>query len=270
MRLATVRRGGTTTAVRIEGGTAVVLDAVDTRAVLAAPDLARGGGEEIDAADLDFAPLVLNPARVVCAGLNYKAHLEELGVKTPKYPTLFSEFASSLIGARDDLVVPSITEQLDWEVELTLVIGTWVFRAGLTEAEAAIGGYTVGNDVTMRDWQLRTPQWLAGKAADGTTPVGPVLVTPDEVDGARSLEVRCEVDGEVVQIANTSDMLFGAAALVAYTSQFTALEPGDLLMTGTPAGVGHVSGRHLQVGEVMRTSIEGLGECVNLAVAEKA
>jgi len=188
----------------------------------------------------------------------------------PGYPTLFAKFASGLIGAHDDLVLPSVSNAVDWEVELGVVIGRQIRRATIEEARHAIAGFTVVNDISMRDWQRRTTQFLQGKAFDASTPVGPVLVTGDEIGDAADLEVRCEVDGVVMQRGRTSDLLFGPAAIVSYISQFATLCPGDLISTGTPGGVG--AGRDpqvfLQPGQVLTTAIEGIGSCVNHCVAE--
>jgi acylpyruvate hydrolase len=188
----------------------------------------------------------------------------------PSYPTLFAKFASSLIGAYDDLVLPSVSKAVDWEVELGVVIGRRIWRATLEQAHDAIAGFTIVNDISMRDWQARTTQYLQGKAFDASTPVGPVLVTGDEIDDAADLEVRCEIDGTVNQRGRTSDLLFRPASVVSYISQFAALGPGDLIATGTPGGVG--AGRNPQVflepGQVLTTAIEGIGTCVNRCVAE--
>jgi acylpyruvate hydrolase len=189
----------------------------------------------------------------------------------PSYPTLFAKFASGLIGAYDDLVLPSVSNAVDWEVELGVVIGRKLWRATIEEARDAIAGFTIVNDISMRDWQARTTQFLQGKAFDASTPVGPVLVTGDEIGDAADLEVRCEVDGVVMQRGRTSDLLFDPAAIVSYISQFAMLGPGDLISTGTPDGVG--AGRDPQVflrpGQVLTTAIEAIGSCVNRCVAEE-
>jgi len=215
-----------------------------------------------------FAPLLPQPSKVLCVGLNYRAHIAETGRDLPQYPTLFAKFAQTLLGARDDLVLPAVSDRVDWEVELGVVIGRAIYRASRDEAAAAIAGYTVTNDVSMRDWQNRTLQWLQGKMFERSTPVGPYLVTGDEVGDAADLEVRCEVDGTVMQRSRTSDLLFGPAEIAAYASQAITLLPGDLLLTGTPGGVGNARKPpvYLQPGQTLRTVIEGLGECVNQCV----
>jgi len=274
MRFATIRTDHGTTAARLDGDVLIPLDAADVGEMLAmgAPGRPREGARPVPAAEADFAPVVTRPGKILCVGLNYRAHISETGREPPEYPTLFAKFADSLLGARDDLVLPSVSERVDWEVELGVVIGRPVHRATPAEAAAAIAGYTVINDVSMRDWQNRTLQWLQGKAFEGCTPAGPCLVTPDEVGHAADLEVRCEVDGAVMQRARTSDLLFGPAEIAAYASQVITLKPGDLIATGTPAGVGaaRTPPVFLRPGNVLRTWIEGLGECVNRCVAEKA
>lgn len=271
MRLATVRTGGTTRAARLDGDRLVLLDAPDVGALLAAPErIEADGTDELALAGADFAPLVVAPAKVVCVGLNYREHILEMGHELPAFPTLFAKFASGLLGAGDDLVLPSVSDAVDWEAELGLVIGTSCHRVGEDEALACIAGYTVVNDVSMRDWQNRTPQFLQGKAFDASTPVGPLLVSGDELDDAADLELTCEVDGVRRQHGTTADLVFGPAAIVSYISQFTRLHPGDLVSTGTPNGVG--AGMRppvfLEAGQVLTTTIDGIGSCVNRCVAE--
>jgi acylpyruvate hydrolase len=277
MRLATIRiPGHGTRAARLDGGRAVELDAADVGALLAEGPAAleraaSASGPEHDVANLDLAPVVTNPGKIICLGLNYESHIREMGREPPRHPTLFAKFTESLIGACDPIVLPSVSDQVDWEVELAFVIGRRVRHAGPEEAAAAIAGFTICNDISERDWQTRTLQWLQGKTFEHTTPVGPVLVTPDELGGAApDLVVRCDVDGVVRQEARTSDLVFGPAEIVAYVSDIITLEPGDLFSTGTPGGVG--SGMDppvfLTPGNVVRTSIEGIGELVNECVPE--
>lgn len=277
MRLATIRTGAGTTAARLDGDVLIPLDATDVGELLArsAGDLtaaaARAGAAPVPVAEADFAPVVTHPAKIICVGLNYRTHIAETGRELPQYPTLFAKFAETLMGPNDDLVLPAVSERVDWEVELSVIVGTPVYRASAAEAEAAIAGYATSNDVSMRDFQRRTLQWDAGKIFQHTTPVGPYLVTPDEVDHARDLEIRCEVDGMVMQQARTSDLLFTPADVIAYASQAITLRPGDLILTGTTGGVGDARKPpvYLQPGQLLRTSIEGLGECVNNCVPEK-
>ena len=276
MRFATIRAGGGTTAARLEGDALVPLAASDVGELLARGNPAaaaeRPGAGPVPASEASFAPVITRPSKVLCVGLNYRAHILETGRELPEYPTLFAKFADTLLGAHDDLVLPAVSERVDWEVELGVVIGRPIHRASRDEAAAAIAGYTVTNDVSMRDWQRRTLQWLQGKAFERTTPAGPYLVTGDEVGDAADLEIRCEVDGAVMQQSRTSDLLFGPADIAAYASQIITLQPGDLLLTGTPGGVGDARTPpvYLQPGQTLRSVVEGVGECVNQCVDDKA
>ena len=275
MRLATVRRpDGTTAAVRLEGDELVLLGYTDLVTLLAEPGwreaAAATSGEKISLAAADLAPAV-RPAKVICVGLNYRSHIDEMGRDFPEHPTLFIKFADTLTGPYDDIVVPTASAEVDWEVELGVVIGKTARRVDQAGAAACIAGFTVVNDVSMRDWQWRTTQWDQGKNFEASTPVGPFVVTGDEIGEAADLEVTCTVDGQRMQTARTCDLLFGPAAIVSYTSQFTTLRPGDLIATGTPGGVG--AGRDPKVfltpGQVLETAIESIGACRNLMVEDK-
>lgn len=267
MRLATIRTAGSTTAVRIDGNTAIEIDALDVGALLARADwrefavAAKGRAHGID--DLDYAPVVVRPGKILCAGLNYRAHIAEVNMPVPEYPTLFAKFAPSLIGAHDVIELPGESTEMDWEAELAVVIGSAVRRVDVDDAAAAIAGYAVVNDVSARDWQMRTPQWLQGKTFEKTTPFGPHLVTLDEVDPHAIL--TCHVGGDRVQKASIDDLVFTPGALVSYISTFITLEPGDVILTGTPGGVGIAANpqRWLADGDVVRTGITGIGECRN-------
>jgi len=189
----------------------------------------------------------------------------------PAHPTIFAKYARALIGARDPIMLPAVSDKVDWEVELAVVVGQPVRRADEAAARDAIAGSTILNDVSVRDWQFRTNQFLQGKTFESTTPLGPTLVTTDEIDFADGLEVRCEVDGETMQTGNTSDLLFPPVELIRYLSTIFTLDPGDIIATGTPSGVG--AGRtpevYLRSGQTVRTTIEGLGELVNKCVKDE-
>ncbi|MFI6520435.1 fumarylacetoacetate hydrolase family protein [Spirillospora sp. NPDC050679] len=275
MKLATIRTAGGTRAVRLDDGGLVELGHPDLGALLADPDWrtkaaeAPGTAAVHDPDGADFAPVVPNPSKVICVGHNYSDHIREMGRELPSHPTLFPKFADTLAGARDDIVKPAETDALDWEVELVVVIGERVRRASDAEAKAAIAGFTVMNDVSVRDWQFRTIEWTQGKIWDSSTPVGPYLVTPDEVGGVRpALGVRTVVDGRVMQSDDTGTLLFDPVFLVKYISTIITLRPGDLIATGTPAGVGHARDPkvYLTGGETVVTEVEGLGACVNRIV----
>lgn len=275
MRLATIRTGAGTTAARLRGDELVPLDAPDVGELLASGvDLASAPAREgvpVAVAEANFAPVVVNPTKVLCVGLNYRTHIAETGRELPAYPTIFAKFAETLMGAHEDLVLPSVSDRVDWEVELAVIIGKDAYRVPAGEAQSCIAGYATSNDVSMRDFQRRTLQWDAGKIFQHTTPVGPYLVTPEEVDHARDLEISCEVDGEVMQQARTSDLLFKPADVIAYVSQAITLHPGDLILTGTTGGVGDARKPpvYLKPGQLLRTAVEGLGECLNHTVPEK-
>ena len=221
MKLATLRTaGGGTRAVRVEDDRLVDLGVDDLGQLLAQPGweerAATAQGTVHDEVGAAFAPVVPRPGKIVCVGLNYRSHILEMGRDLPDHPTLFAKFTDALVGARDQIVLPAVSEKVDWEVELALVIGRTVRHADPAEAAGAIAGFTVANDVSMRDWQNRTPQWLQGKTFEHATPVGPWLVTPDEVGGAApDLELTCAVDGVVRQRSRTAHLVFGPAAIVA-------------------------------------------------------
>lgn len=275
MKLATARIRETTRAVRVDHENLVDLGCADVGELLSHPNWKRDAeastGPVYRAEGVYFAPLVPRPSKVVCVGLNYRTHITEMGRDLPEYPTLFSKFSDTLVGATDDIIRPSETAAFDWEVELAVAIGTPVRRATRSEAEGAIAGFSVLNDVTCRDWQFRTHEWLQGKNWDSTTPLGPYLVTPDELPGGvrPTLDLRLWVDGELMQADNTGDLLFDPVALVEYVSTIIRLNPGDIIATGTPGGVGHARtpARYLLGGEIVVAEIEHLGRLENRVVA---
>ncbi|PZT73341.1 MULTISPECIES: fumarylacetoacetate hydrolase family protein [unclassified Streptomyces] len=273
MKLATLRTADGTRAVRLDGDTLVDLGHTDLGGLFAEDGwrekaaAASGTSYPVDGAD--FAPVVPNPSKVVCVGHNYTNHIKEMGRDLPEYPTLFPKFADTLIGAYDDIVKPPETDALDWEVELAVVIGKQVRRADERQAADAIAGFTVMNDVSARDWQFRTIEWTQGKIWEASTPVGPYVVTPDEVGGVRpALAVKTVVGGEVMQQDDTGTLLFDPVFLVRYISTVITLRPGDIIATGTPAGVGNARDPKvfLLPGQSVVTEIAGLGACANKVV----
>jgi acylpyruvate hydrolase len=274
MRLATIRTDTGTRAGRVEGETVTLLPFADVGELLATgvdwAQRATDDGETVGLDGTDLAPVVPAPEKIICVGLNYRAHAAEANLELPEYPTLFAKFGRSLIGPHDELVLPGNSDKVDWEAELALIIGTPTRHADLEAAEAAIAGYTVLNDVSMRDWQRRTTQFLQGKTFERSTPVGPYLVTGDELENPRRLHMTCTVDEQVMQDAWTDDLVFSAAEIVSYISGIITLAPGDLIATGTPSGVGGARRPpvFLEPGQTMRTKIDGVGELVNRCVAE--
>jgi acylpyruvate hydrolase len=270
MRLATVRVDGGTRAAAGDADGWVLLDEADAQELVAGEgwrartEAALRERTRQDLAEDAFGVPMPRPAKVFCCGLNYRDHILETGRAVPEHPTLFAKFADTLTGPADEIRVHD-TVKLDWEAELAVVVGSEVHRADRDTAAAAILGYTVANDISMRDWQQRTLQWLQGKAFDATTPIGPFVVTAEELDPKAGLRITCAVNGEPVQDGNTRELVFDAADLVSYVSQITRLRPGDLILTGTPGGValGMADPRWLQDGDVVTTAIEGIGELRN-------
>ncbi len=271
MKLGTVRTETGTAAALIDDETVAILgyrDAAD--ALRAAPLSALGQartGIELGLNDVAFAPLVPNPSKIICVGLNYRDHVEEMGREVPDAPTCFAKFSGALIGATDDIEIPTpdVSAAVDWEVELTVVIGSAIRNASATEALQAIAGYTVMNDISMRDWQRRSIQFLAGKTWEHCTPLGPWMTGTDELGDGSGLNVSCEVNGVIKQSSNTDHLVFSAVDLVQDLSRVITLEPGDIIATGTPGGVG--AGRDpqefLKNGDVVTTTIQGIGSLEN-------
>lgn len=273
MKLATIRTSEGTRAVRVEEDGCVPLDAPDVGTLLADRswfERAATAATGFVDVDLGFAPVVPRPGKFVCVGLNYASHIREMGRDLPEHPTLFAKYPEALIGSSDPIALPEASAAVDWEAELALIVGRTVRNANEQEASASIAGFTVCNDVTMRDWQYRTKQWLQGKTFEATTPLGPFLVTPDELPGGTrpELGIRTVVSGEKMQEANTADLAFDPVALVQYLSAIMTLHPGDVIATGTPGGVGHARTppRYLAAGDDLVTEIEGLGRCQNAVV----
>jgi acylpyruvate hydrolase len=256
--------------VRIDGDVATECAADDLGALLASGDweaTARAAdGPRHAVSDLSYGPVVPRPGKIICVGLNYRSHILEMGRELPEYPTLFAKYPEALIGALDPLVLPAESEQVDWEAELAVIVGRQVRHADAATAAAAVAGYSVINDVTLRDWQFRTREWLQGKTFEATAPFGPHLVTPDEV--APDAKIGCQVDGEVVQDSTIADLLFGPVELIRYISTILTLQPGDVIATGTMGGVGHARTppRYLQSGQTVVAEIDGIGKTVNPVV----
>jgi acylpyruvate hydrolase len=219
---------------------------------------------------LRWRPVVPHPERIICLGLNYRAHVQETGRDLPDYPVLFTKWASSLTAAGAPVAIPPESEKVDYEAELAVVIGRGGRRIAVQDALSHVAGLTVANDITMRDYQRRTHQWLQGKAWDESTPLGPYLVTLDEVDDVSRIEVRLQLNGEEMQSSSTERLIFDIPTIIARVSEFTALSPGDVILTGTPGGVGDRRDPpvYLAPGDVVRVEILGVGVLENTMVAE--
>jgi acylpyruvate hydrolase len=222
-------------------------------------------------AEIDFLAPIPRPGKLVCVGLNYRSHLAEISEPAPEYPILFHKPASSIVGPKQPIVLPRVSRQVDYEGELAVVIG----RGGkyISEAQALdhVAGYTCANDVSAHDIEFRTSQWDSGKMLDTFCPLGPVLLTKDEVPNPGTLRLKTELNGKTVQDEVTADMLFSVPFLISYISALATLEPGDVILTGTPAGVGcnRKPQVFLRAGDEVGVRIEGMGTLTNPVVAEE-
>ena len=228
--------------------------------------------ERVPLADVELRPVVPRPGKVVCMGLNYAEHVDEGVYDAPEYPVLFAKFAETLVAAGEPIVVPPESSAVDYEAELAFVIGRHARRVSGAAALEAVGGYTIANDVSMRDYQYRTHQWLPGKNWAASTPLGPFLVTPDEVGDPHALDISLELNGERMQSGNTRQFIFDIPAIVAAISEFVPLAPGDVVLTGTPSGVGYRRDPKvlLRDGDRVAVEIERVGRLENPVVAERA
>jgi 2-keto-4-pentenoate hydratase/2-oxohepta-3-ene-1,7-dioic acid hydratase in catechol pathway len=218
---------------------------------------------------LRLGPPILDPDKIICLGLNYRDHADEAGLEVPTAPMLFAKFRNSLVGPADPIVLPASSEVVDYEAELAVVIGRRCKDLTEDEALSAVVGVMALNDVSARDLQNATSQWMAGKAIDTFAPCGPALVLLDELDDLQDLSISARVNGETVQDANTSLMIFSVAETVAFVSRLMTLEPGDIIATGTPAGVGFKRDPQvlLRPGDVVEVEIGGIGILRNPVVA---
>jgi 2-keto-4-pentenoate hydratase/2-oxohepta-3-ene-1,7-dioic acid hydratase in catechol pathway len=218
-------------------------------------------GEPLDRSTLTIRSPLARPGKIICIGLNYRDHCREQNIEPPRYPMLFAKFGNAVNDPGGSVLRPRATEKLDLECELGVVIGRSASRIGPAEALDHVFGYTVVNDITMRDLQAEDRQWLRAKGADGFAPIGPAVVSRDEIGDPQALAMRSSVNGETWQESSTAEMVFDVATLVAFVSTVIRLEPGDLIATGTPAGVGHYQRppRYLADGDLLRCEIEGIG-----------
>jgi acylpyruvate hydrolase len=225
---------------------------------------AQDAEERIRLADATLCAPIPDARKIICIGLNYRDHAEETGQAIPAAPMWFAKFANSLTGSGQPIVLPAAhAEYVDYEAELALVIGRTARNVGADDALSYLAGAMPFNDVSARDLQLQNPLWTSGKAIDTFAPCGPALVTLDQVADLASLELRTRINGDVVQRGTTANLIFGPADLVAWLSRTVTLLPGDIIATGTPAGVGAAQGRFLRDGDTVEIEIDGLGTLVN-------
>jgi acylpyruvate hydrolase len=227
--------------------------------------------QAFDARAVQYCPPISRANKILCVGLNYREHTTESGYAQPDYPTFFIRLNSSLVGHRDAIIRPTVSRALDFEGELVAVIGRTGRHIALSDALSYVAGYSVFNDASIRDYQHRTPQWTVGKNFDGTGAFGPAFVTADEVPpGARGLRIETRLNGSVVQSSNTDQLIFDVATLVATVSEVMTLQPGDLLVTGTPSGVGHsrTPKLYMKPGDSVEVEVESIGVLSNTVVEE--
>lgn len=226
------------------------------------------GFEFINEDNLNIGACIEDPSKIVCVGLNYRKHAEESNVEVPKSPILFSKYNNALAGHKDFIQLPSDSDQVDYEAELAIVIGKETKEVSKENALDHVFGYCLANDLSARDLQFRTNQWLLGKSLDGFCPLGPYLVTAADIKDPNSLDISCTVNGEVRQQSNTKDMIFHCDEIISYISHYMTLNPGDVILTGTPEGVilGYEKSSQLWLkdGDEMTVKVEGLGELSNV------
>lgn len=212
-----------------------------------------------------------NPGKIICIGQNYADHVAEMNSSLPEYPVLFAKYSNALIGPEDDIQKSPLTDKLDYEVELVIVIGDEAKEVNEEDAFDYIAGYTIGNDTSARDLQKRTPQWLQGKSHDNSTPIGPYIVTADEIANPENLGIRAFVNGEKRQESTTKELIFKIPTLIEFISSLITLQPGDIIFTGTPHGVaaGMNPPQFLNVGDVVTLEIDGIGKLENKVINKK-
>jgi 2-keto-4-pentenoate hydratase/2-oxohepta-3-ene-1,7-dioic acid hydratase in catechol pathway len=223
------------------------------------------------AAEVKLLPPITNPRKIICLGLNYRDHANETGAAIPKEPILFSKYATALIANDAPIVLPPVSKEVDYEAELVIVVGGRGRNIQPADAMSYVAGYTIGHDVSARDWQLKKEgrQWMVGKTFDTFAPTGPVLVTTDELTDPHRLPIRLRLNGQTMQDSNTSQMIFDVPSVITYLSQVFTLEPGDLIFTGTPPGVGFARKPpvFLKAGDVVEVEIEGIGVLRNPVIS---
>ena len=242
-------------------------------ALKAARKLFKTTHKRIAVNDIKILAPISRPPKIIAIGLNYADHLEEIKasgreMEAPKVPMIFNKQSLSAVGPYDDIHDPKVSEMLDYEGELTFVIGKKCRHVPKEKANEVIAGYTIANDVSVRDWQLRVPTFTIGKSFDTHCPFGPAIVTPDDISDPHNLDLMTEVNGEERQKSNTKNLIFNCFDLVEHLSTAFTLEPGDLVLTGTPSGVGGVEGKFLKEGDIIKIRISELGYIQNKVINE--
>ena len=233
--------------------------------------IGNGFSETVNRSDVEIAASVPAPGKIVCIGLNYRDHAEESGMAIPEKPVIFSKFSSCIIAPNDAIVIPKGSTQTDYEAELAVVIGRRATNVTRADAMNYVFGYANFNDVSARDFQFADSQWQRGKSCDTFAPIGPFVATADEITDPENLSIKFRLNGETMQDSNTKQMIFGVAELIEYLSRYFTLEPGDIIATGTPPGVGFARKPpvYLKNGDVAEVEIEGLGVLLNLVVGDR-
>lgn len=229
------------------------------------------GGERIPVEKARLAAPIPRPPKIICIGLNYRDHAIESNMPIPETPTVFAKFPTAVLAPGAPIVLPKASTRPDYEAELAVVIGKGGRHIPEARWREHVFGYTIMNDVSARDFQMATTQWMIGKTFDTFAPIGPAIVTADEIDNPHNLAISLDLSGDVMQNSNTSNLIFGVPRLIAYLSSVFTLEPGDIIATGTPPGVGfaRTPPRYLMPGDEVRVRIEKIGELYNPVVAEK-
>ena len=270
MRLATFQRGESTPQAGIIENDRITGTGLDMISVIEAGATPAATGAAYLLSDVKLLAPIPRPPKFICVGLNYRDHAREAGLEIPSIPTIFSKFSNVVIGPGDSIVLPRVSKRPDYEAEFAFVIGRGGRNIPAARALEHVFGYTIVNDVSARDYQMSTSQWLMGKTFDTFAPMGPWIVTRDEIADPHSLDLSLEIGGEILQHSNTRELVFGIPALVEYISSVVTLEPGDIVSTGTPGGVGFARKppRYLRSGDEVIIRIQGIGELRNPVTAE--
>lgn len=271
MRLVTFRHGGSGATAGVLEGDRVVSLATDMLRLIFSGAVPLAAGESFHLSNVKLLAPIPRPPKFICVGLNYRDHAIESNMAMPTVPTIFSKFSSSVIGPGEHIVLPKVSTQPDYEAEFAVVIGPGGRHISAARAMDHVYGYTIVNDVSARDLQLATTQWLMGKTCDTFAPMGPWIVTKDEIPDPHSLDISLEIGGEILQHSNTRELIFKIPDLIEFISSVVTLEPGDIISTGTPSGVGFARKppRYLKDGDECVIKVQGIGELRNPVVTEK-